>query len=939
VKRLAISMAIFLVACSWLTAGAARVGQGAEVPNPRVDYVGKINELASRGRAENLNAGPYYQKAIELWVEGTKEQTKLAKEGWPADLSVREQAVLRQWLRSNSQAMAQLEIGAKRPYYWVRHSSKDGTAMGIVMPRLAESRQLTFAIAGRAKLAAAEGDFDRAVTDVATCYGFGAHLSDSPFLVAQLVGIAVRAVALGTAFDILDRTRPDRVVLEGLQRQIEQLSRDESFKPNLQAEKFMMLDIIQRVFTDDGRGDGRIHRPSVERLFQNAGLGTGSGAGAILQANLSRRQTTETVEKVFGYFDSLAQKTPWQWKAERIDPDKEIERMAKENALVGLLCPAVGRVTEIYSRSRAQTDALITTLAVLRYKADRGRAPGRLDELVLGGYLKAVPNDPFSGSGFVYRQLGGDFTLYSFAEDCDDDGGARSRWGTGGKGGDQVFWPVEGAQVAAGQTGSGRPVAGTGLERPSKSLHEVATAGDVGQVKLHISSGTDVNAKDMAGYAALFYAARKGHKEVAELLVRAGADVNAQDHNGNRPLHYAAWFGHYDVCEVLVSGGADVGARNLTGGTASVMAKAKGHNQIVELLSRRPVGGGRSGIGQSLWRNLLGGKGGDVRSPAEPNMVVDANAVKAKIKEFAGLEAELGRVDRRSRYEVGEWLKKGVDNKAKLAKEVHAQERAEMNLIRKVAAAEKAVKTTAAIEKLLLERAKRYAGLAKRMAEDARATSQQVAQPGGRRSSRYGGDRQSEGRQRYSTGGRTRSRPAREEEETVEDTRGQDLYSGGQELYDGYEDYGRGAGPYGGGGMVSMGVVDQNEMEMREWLQVTAENKLGLVKSVHKRIAVRLYSIRKPAVAEDAKKTTATIDGVLLDRQVRLGRLLERIQSQSRDSQETESLPSGGRTGPYDSRRGYQQGGYRGRTPRGGAAEQGEAVQEETGSDAPRRRR
>ncbi|MCK4294126.1 MAG: ankyrin repeat domain-containing protein, partial [Planctomycetes bacterium] len=507
-------------------------------------------------------------------------------------------------------------------------------------------------------------------------------------------------------------------------------------------------------------------------------------------------------------------------------------------------------------------------------------------------------------SGFVYRQLGGDFTLYSFAEDCDDDGGARSRWGTGGKGGDQVFWPVEGAQVAAGQTGSGRPVAGTGLQRPSKSLHEAATAGDVGQVKLHISSGTDVNAKDMTGYAALFYAAQKGHKEVVELLVRAGADVNAQDRNGNRPLHYAAYSGHYDVCEVLVSGGADVGARNLTGGTASVMAKAKGHNQIVELLSRRPVGGGRSGIGQSLWRNLLGGKGGDVRSPAEPNMVVDANAVKAKIKEFAGLEAELGRVDRRSRYEVGEWLKKGVDNRAKLAKEVHAQERAEMNLIRKVAAAEKAVKTTAAIDKLLGERTKRYAGLAKRMAEDARATSQQVAQPGDRRSSRYGGDRQ-----RYSTGGRTRRPPAREEEETVEDTRGQDLYSGGQELYDGYEDYGRGAGPYGGGGMVSMGVVDQNEMEMQEWLQATAENKLGLVKSVHKRIAVQLYSIRKPAVAEDAKKTTATIDGVLLARQVRLGRLSKRIQSQRRDSQETESLPSGGRTGPYDSRRGYQQSG------------------------------
>ena len=174
-KRLAISISILLVACWGLTAGAARVGQGAEVPNSKVDYVARINELAGAGRAETLNAAPFYQKAIELCVEGTKEQTKLAREGWPTDLSVREQGVLRQWLRSNSEAMAQLEIGTKRPYYWVRHSSKDGTTMGIVMPRLAEFRHLAYALIGRAKLAAAEGNIKKAVADVVTCYGSGAH--------------------------------------------------------------------------------------------------------------------------------------------------------------------------------------------------------------------------------------------------------------------------------------------------------------------------------------------------------------------------------------------------------------------------------------------------------------------------------------------------------------------------------------------------------------------------------------------------------------------------------------------------------------------------------------------------------------------------------------------------------------------------------------------
>jgi len=34
--------------------------------------------------------------------------------------------------------------------------------------------------------------------------------------------------------------------------------------------------------------------------------------------------------------------------------------------------------------------------------------------------------------------------LYSLGADFDDDGGKPSKWGEGEKGGDQVFWPLEG---------------------------------------------------------------------------------------------------------------------------------------------------------------------------------------------------------------------------------------------------------------------------------------------------------------------------------------------------------------------------------------------------------------------------------------------------------------------------------------------------------------
>jgi len=405
------------------------------VPNPKVDYVAKINELARAGRDETLNAAPFYQKAIDLLVGSEPARTR----AWPADLSAKQQSLLRQWVQSNSQALSQLELGAKKPYYWLQRSSPDGSVMGISLPGLAEFRQLGFAITWRAKLNAAQGNNDKAMKNILTCYRFGLHQIGPKTLVEQLVGIAIRALAVRTAFIILDRTEMSQASMKSLQRQIKQLSTDESYIPDMRAEKVSMLDIIQRTFTDDGKGDGRI-LTSAETLSMISDYTTLTQEEIRSFPKLRRRQTTETVEKLYEHLDFVVQKTPWQWKNEQIDPEKEIEKIMEGNPFVQIFCPAFVRVTQIFAQRKAETDALITTLALFRYKADKGQIPEKLDELVSAGYLKALPTDPFSGSPFVYKRLGGDFMLYSFGTDCDDDGGTHNRrWDKD----DQVFWPVQ----------------------------------------------------------------------------------------------------------------------------------------------------------------------------------------------------------------------------------------------------------------------------------------------------------------------------------------------------------------------------------------------------------------------------------------------------------------------------------------------------------------
>ena len=74
---------------------------------------------------------------------------------------------------------------------------------------------------------------------------------------------------------------------------------------------------------------------------------------------------------------------------------------------------------------------------------------------------------------------------------------------------------------------------------PDISIHDAVEEGNIEAVKQHLSTGTDVNAKDESGMTPLHYATSLGHTEVAELLIAEGADVNAKDVDGDTPLDMA----------------------------------------------------------------------------------------------------------------------------------------------------------------------------------------------------------------------------------------------------------------------------------------------------------------------------------------------------------------------------------------------------------------
>jgi hypothetical protein len=417
-------------------------------------------------------------------------------------------------------------------------------------------------------------------------------------------------------------------------------------------------------------------------------------------------------------------------------------------------------------------------------------------------------------------------------------------------------------------------------QKRAETLHEAARNGDIDQVQLLISKGADVNEKNRLGWTPLHTAIQNRKQEVIEPLIAKGADVNAKDSRGQTPLMAAVNTSQKDAVELLIVKGADV---NVMGGSnnALSLAKKRRNTEIVDLLlkhgAKEPspqdlIGdryyGDQGGASPYPDYEDYGARGTTRRgtrtfgpigqSPVQVDILADPNEIKARVKTFEGLQKALEVVDANSQNEIRQWQQKRYDNRTLLIRTVQKQFEDEIGVIRKVAVEEKAKKTTETIDSLLTGKQERFKKVSKELLTQKRELRQ--TQP-------------ARGRGRARTSGRsTRGRTSQ---------RGQ-LY--GDDITDPL--YGRGGGVIPGTSRYQSTrrpaeqIDVETENEIRQWLQADVGDKTNLAQAVHEQLQVEISSIRSVAVEEEAKKTTAAIDGVLLYRQTRFEALISKMATE-----------------------------------------------------------
>jgi len=411
-------------------------------PKVTVDYVAEYNRTACPQNYDpNDNAAPYYQKAFDAFVD-MPDEFRYRYINWPTDFNSTEQALLEERLASNSQAFGWFRIAANKPYYWLeRKAKKDNYIGSITSPDLFQLGKLAETLGWDSKLKAAKGKFQTAFENILGCYRAGNHKCRSNmFLADQHTGLSIKKTAIKNALVILDRSEVDNKALKFFQENLKQELDRDTYIPGCQAEKLWQYDKLQRAFIDNGKGTGRLWwRIGFDGVIPLA------GEGKIYERKIkmscftgpTRRQAAEQIEQTSALFNHVMTKTPWQIKDEGSDYFSEIENINKRHISLEMLGIGIDskNIFHSYQKTRAQTRALITVLALLQFRLDSGQFPKALNDLLSNGYIQSVPQDPYSNEPLVYKFTDDNFKLYSFGVNFKDDAGEVNL--------DIIYWPVQ----------------------------------------------------------------------------------------------------------------------------------------------------------------------------------------------------------------------------------------------------------------------------------------------------------------------------------------------------------------------------------------------------------------------------------------------------------------------------------------------------------------
>ncbi|MDG1806311.1 MAG: hypothetical protein P8I27_00315 [Pirellulaceae bacterium] len=308
--------------------------------------------------------------------------------------------------------------------------------IGVLLPHVQVLRTAARIFTVDLRIAIDEGDTERATQDIETMLGIARHAAEGPFLVCSLVGYSISGMAF-TEIESTLTNHPeffDDKQLARIQTAVADADIQDWF--NLKGERLMVYDLVQRVYTDDGDGDGHMTRVGLEILQSNflgyvdaekdplleniESMATNLLGPVSLFLAATRKETIGKADRIFERME-LNSNQPF-WEIEDVSIEEAIQAEEDKYVLLSMLLPANEQVQNAMFRTKGRQEGVQGAMALLRAKKMSGEWPKTWQEIPKT-VLKSPPLDQLTGEPLKFKIVEGQPLIYSVGNDRDDDGG------------------------------------------------------------------------------------------------------------------------------------------------------------------------------------------------------------------------------------------------------------------------------------------------------------------------------------------------------------------------------------------------------------------------------------------------------------------------------------------------------------------------------------
>ena len=363
-----------------------------------VDYVALLNEKAAAIPKEQ-RAWPLVRGAgvaLRKWPMPSEVyiEEEIEEPNWPNDAGWNH---MHDWLDQHSETLKTLRkasalqgmgyildgtIAKEDKELWPEEYESqqalpphDGFLVSILLPQLGPMRRMAMLLATDAKDAVAKGDAERCQADLRSMLSVGIYVREHPLLINDLVSFSIFNMTFETLETILDR-EPDlfsNAQLGVLASQLHGLT--DNLAIRFDGERWFMLDLLQRIYTDDGNGDGSIVPIDAGKAFlQLEAASVESKSSSLFPVILapvadicfaSRKEMLEEYNRRLAHFEQFQEEAlldvggeytfpvqPWIQASSVIDPF----------FLTELLTPAYNRAIEHAVKTRNSRDDIINRI-------------------------------------------------------------------------------------------------------------------------------------------------------------------------------------------------------------------------------------------------------------------------------------------------------------------------------------------------------------------------------------------------------------------------------------------------------------------------------------------------------------------------------------------------------------------------------------------------